>query len=244
LSQIGSYVNSPKPKCVCKAYAPLSVYEIGEGGLVWAASLELGAAADIAVEDGFAYIAIGDQGLAVVDVSDPENPVLIGTAVGIGYAHRLAKHGNRVYITAGQFGVLEFDVSDPTSPVWVDTFYVSDTAEDVEATKDSLIVTTLTGAVELYGLRGKQRHQKMRALNAANWVKAIRLRGNHLFLLEPNGMVEEFDIGAVGGPRKVGDFDAEEIEVSGLTDENLQTTLDDSTWFSDGISIYEILDAE
>jgi hypothetical protein len=217
----------------------LSVYDLAESGVSELASLNLGTAADVEVEGDFAYVAMGEQGLAVVDVSDAENPSLVGTATGVGYVRRLVKHGNRVYATAGQFGVLEFDVSVPTTPAWVDTLYVDDIADDVEFGVDKLIVTTLTGSVELYGLEGEQRHQKLATLPTSNWVKSTKVRGERLLALEPYGVVEEFDISSTLDAAKVGEFDADELAVTAVTDDELMTVLDDSTWFVDGVEVFD-----
>ncbi len=88
-----------------------------------ALSLE-GVALDIALSDDgrYAYIASGDFGLSVVDISDPYNPVLIDTIDTPQYANRVDVEGEKVYVrykpqTWNDYvNVDAFDISDPAAP--------------------------------------------------------------------------------------------------------------------------------
>lgn len=80
-----------------------------------------GVALDIALsEDGdFAYIAVGDKGLSVVDISDPYNPELIGTYDTPQYVNHVDVVDSKVYVSykaqewSDYVAVSAFDVSDP-----------------------------------------------------------------------------------------------------------------------------------
>ena len=85
------------------------------GGLHEAARLELpGTATDIVLDGDVAVLALGVAGLATIDITDPHNPVVLGTigtdgcVWGIGIAGHL--------VVAGSWRVMElFDVSNPAS---------------------------------------------------------------------------------------------------------------------------------
>lgn len=78
-----------------------------------------------------AYVAcklvIGSQGgctryvtrskLVILDISDPANPVLLGTYVNASEIQSLACEGNRVYLSDGKPGLQVLDFTDPARPV-------------------------------------------------------------------------------------------------------------------------------
>ncbi len=78
-----------------------------------------GAANDIIIDGDYAYMAQGEGGLLIVDLSQPDRPVVKTMQnEGVrGYSTKITKKGNTVYLTAGSFGVSVVNVSDVDSPV-------------------------------------------------------------------------------------------------------------------------------
>jgi hypothetical protein len=71
---------------------------------------------DVAVADGFAYVATG-LGLRVLDVAKPASPVLVGALNTPDTARGVAVEGDRVVIADTYAGIHVVDVSNPSSPV-------------------------------------------------------------------------------------------------------------------------------
>jgi hypothetical protein len=84
---------------------------------------DIGAVWGVHVEGDYAYLAATNR-LHVVNVSNPANPRLVGSAATIGQAYAVTVRGG--YAVVGQRGktgyVQVFDVQDPTTPVLVRTF--------------------------------------------------------------------------------------------------------------------------
>jgi hypothetical protein len=59
------------------------------------------------------------NGLKVIDVSNPANPVLVGSNDTIGSPYGLAVAGNYVYVVDSKAGLQVIDVSDPANPLRV-----------------------------------------------------------------------------------------------------------------------------
>ncbi len=75
-----------------------------------------GSARDVAVSGGYAYVADNDDGLVVVDVNDPTNPVRAGGYDTSGYAHGVAVAGGYAYVANENSGlVVSLMVSFPLS---------------------------------------------------------------------------------------------------------------------------------
>ncbi len=93
----------------------------------------------VTVAGDTAYVAAG-EGLLVVDVSKPEEPVLLASLSTPGSAKSVVATGSTVYLADGTAGVRIIDVSKPTSPLEVGFFQTTDSALDVAMAGGYLLV--------------------------------------------------------------------------------------------------------
>jgi hypothetical protein len=121
----------------------LEIYYIGDFPLQHVASYDTlwgGTAYDVAVSGDYAYVANGDQGLLVVDLTDLGNPSFAGIYVSPGTARGVAVSGTHAYVAAGNAGLHVFDILDPTDPLLVGTYNTPGTAYGVSIAGDSAYV--------------------------------------------------------------------------------------------------------
>ena len=80
---------------------------------------DVGQAKDVAIVPsvGLAYVASTQFGLAVVDVSNPGSPVVIGCANPAFTGSGVAVGGGLAVVSAGGSGIRVVDVSNPFGPV-------------------------------------------------------------------------------------------------------------------------------
>lgn len=57
-----------------------------------------GPALDVSITDHYAYVAIGDGGLIILDVSDPAHPTRVGDYLPPGQTHQVRIEGSRAYL--------------------------------------------------------------------------------------------------------------------------------------------------
>ena len=82
------------------------------------ASLSLPGYANAVVVDGdYAFVAAGNAGLLIVDVSSPNTPHLIKTLPLPGAAFDVVASGGLAFVAAGSGGLQVVDVGDPAAPV-------------------------------------------------------------------------------------------------------------------------------
>ncbi|MCD4682305.1 MAG: hypothetical protein K8R86_03390 [Bacteroidales bacterium] len=74
---------------------------------------------DVLKKDNLLYMAQGEGGLLIVDVTDPEEPqtLSVTTENVRGYSTKIAMIDSVVYLTAGSFGVSVVNVIDPVEPI-------------------------------------------------------------------------------------------------------------------------------
>lgn len=78
----------------------------------------LGFANDICIKDSLAFIAQGEGGLIIFNISDKQNPKFLSTVSDKikGYSGKIIFKDSVVYISAGSFGVSVVNVSKPLYP--------------------------------------------------------------------------------------------------------------------------------
>ena len=88
---------------------------------------------DLVVDGDRAYVANGFVGLVVVDLSDSDTPVVLGTyeVVSQGQTVSVAMAGDLVLTTNNQTGLNAFDVADPTAPKLLSSWLTGGYSRDV-----------------------------------------------------------------------------------------------------------------
>lgn len=82
-----------------------------------------GSASHVVVAGDYAYVADGESGMHVLDISDPAHPALVGGYDTPGWCRSLAVAGNYVYAADGTGGKLQvLDISNPTSPSFAGSY--------------------------------------------------------------------------------------------------------------------------
>ena len=76
----------------------------------------LGVSKGIYVEGNYAFVADGDEGLAIIDISNPNTPVYVTSVNTTGDSRNLIVEGDYVYLADYDQGLQIFDISDPQNP--------------------------------------------------------------------------------------------------------------------------------
>ncbi|MBI5359286.1 MAG: fibronectin type III domain-containing protein [Planctomycetes bacterium] len=76
------------------------------------------AANGLYVSGHYAYVTDYNTGLKIINISDPAEPVLVGSLDTAGTAYDVFVEGNYAYIADGDAGLQIFDISNPAMPVW------------------------------------------------------------------------------------------------------------------------------
>jgi len=98
---------------------PDSLNPVGDGGYKIVSQFQTSAfAQDVVVQNNYCYVAQGEGGLMIIDVSDPNNPTSVSTtSEGVrGYSNKIAIKDSVIYLGAGSFGVSVLNVINPERP--------------------------------------------------------------------------------------------------------------------------------
>lgn len=93
--------------------------------------------------------AIGQGSLWVLDIEDPERPVVLGKLSGLGNTRQLVVRGTTAFITARQDGLWLVDVSDSTKPELVSHYDTVEMATGIWVSGDVGFIATRCYGVEI-----------------------------------------------------------------------------------------------
>ncbi|MHB1034819.1 MAG: Ig-like domain-containing protein [Pirellulales bacterium] len=80
-------------------------------------NIDFHAVYDVTCSGTLAYLAAGDSGLQILDVTDPVAPVWLGGYDTSGQAYDVAVSGTAAYVADGTSGLVILDVTNPAAPV-------------------------------------------------------------------------------------------------------------------------------
>lgn len=122
--------------------------------MLWIKDLSAAAAPinAIAVAHGYAYLAIGKQGIAIVDVTDPEAPRLVSHYDTPGDARDLALHWPYLLVADGKAGLRVLDLTAPTRPVEIARYATTDCANQVVSADRRIYVLQPLGGLLIFAL--------------------------------------------------------------------------------------------
>jgi hypothetical protein len=109
-----------------------------------------GTAINVVVEDNIAYLANDEEGVLILDVADPTNPVFLSQYTdGSGYAWDIWIENDLLYLADHLDGLEIIDVSIPTNPIKIGEFYDGSAALCVEVRNDLAFVADFTDGLEI-----------------------------------------------------------------------------------------------
>lgn len=152
----------------------------------------------IVVDGTRAYAA--KDGLIVLDVADPRNPVQLGSLPLTGFIETLAVSGRYAYLTHAWEGLLVVDVGDPTQPVVVGSVDFAGFAYDIAVRGPLAYVTGIGHALTTIDVSVPSQPVVRHVL--AGQGKSVALAGNYAVICDSG--VQIADLSIPTAPRIVG----------------------------------------
>ncbi|MDA3779264.1 MAG: hypothetical protein PF487_03380 [Bacteroidales bacterium] len=95
---------------------------------------------DIFVKDNYAYIASGENGLLIIDISNPSLPFIVKSFSTGHFARKVFVENNYAYVTGGLDGLDIIDISSPNNPSLVSNFSTSGLVNDISVINNYVYV--------------------------------------------------------------------------------------------------------
>jgi hypothetical protein len=179
-----SYAIASAGDVVCVGMGPnLVLLSLSDSQWVAVASLAMpDIVRGLAVDDGFAYVAAGSQGLRIVSLGDPARPVEVASVALAGEAMGLVVSQGYAYVAAGQGGVAVIDLQDPAAPGAPYQVDVQGEAMDVAVAGSYAYVAAGWGALRVLSISDPARPVEVGAYLQVYEVFGVATHGSYAYL--------------------------------------------------------------
>lgn len=144
----------------------------------------------ISLQGNYAYIAAGEAGVHVIDISSPQHPVEIGSYTSPAPARRITLAGSYAYVAASHAGMRVLDISQPSQPVEVSFIDTPGEANEIAVSGNYAYIadgyTSITyylGGLRIIDVTNPLAPQEVSFLEPGVDISRIEIRGNYAYLL-------------------------------------------------------------
>ncbi len=174
------------------------------GSINWIGHIQTKVARDIAVQGNIAYLADGEAGLKVIDVSDPARPVQLGQHDSPFFHSAIVAQDNRVYVAGGLGGLEIYRVSDPRRPklIWRHEF---SEVRGLEVDRDYLYFADGDEGFRIYSIR-EMPPSPVSRINTNGWNCDCFILGDVACLADGGRGIKTVDISDRTNPKLLGEL--------------------------------------
>lgn len=157
-----------------------------------------------------AYLANGEAGLVILDISDRTDPQQVGQSDTDGLALDVFVVGDHAYVVDGENGLVIIDVSNPVLPQQVGHYDTNDVARRIEVRDDLAYVGDRFEDLQIIDVSNP-----MNPTFVGNWtsddghVNGVALSGDYAYLSTGSAGLRIIDISDPSNPVEVGDYPTE-----------------------------------
>jgi T5SS/PEP-CTERM-associated repeat protein len=182
----------------------------------------------VAVDGNLAYLAVGHR-LVILDISDPENPALVGrTSTLTNPVRGVAVSGAHAFVVADWLGLVVYDLSDPGNPAQVGWFDTDGQAMDVLVSGDLAYVADGDAGLQIINIATPTAPFREGGYHTGGFARGVTVAGPYAFVADGPGGLQIIDVSDPGNPFW-------ESEYTGLPDEAAGVTVvGDYAYVADG----------
>jgi hypothetical protein len=145
---------------------------------------EVWLASEAEIQNGYAYLTDGFEGLLIIDISDPTNPQKVSQVNGLGgIAQSLALADKFAYVATQDSGISLIDISNPLTPELVATFSTGykDTTS-IELDDDYVYVGTYNTGLHVMDVSTPLSPREVARYDTTSIISGITLANGYIYL--------------------------------------------------------------
>ena len=175
---------------------------------VMVSQLYLGGGFALAVSGRTAFVASGDKGLNIIDVTDPKTPVLEATLDTEGEARDVALAGLYAFVADGPAGLLIVDIGNPSAPKIVGKWDSAGEALGIALRDNFAYIADGSAGLQIVDVKNPAKPLPAGALDTDGTSEAVALAGTHAFIADGASGIKVMDIGNPSAPRLIASLTA------------------------------------
>jgi len=167
----------------------------------------------------YAYIAAGNAGLQIVNISDPEDPILVKNYDTHGEAQSVYISGNRAYIAVSSVGLEIIDILNPLNPSLLGTYPNTSYNYDVCVSGDYAYIADFLLGLKVINIANPIAPALAGSIGRLGLTNNVFVNGNYAFVAASNFGLQIVSIVNPGQPALIKTFDtpgdARDVFISG-----------------------------
>jgi hypothetical protein len=175
---------------------------------------------DLVASGNFLYVAAWNFGLKVIDVSDPANPIEIGSLDSPGSALGISISGIYAYLADGDYGLVIINISDPTQPFMVGSIDTPGTAYDVVVSGNYAYVVDDAKGLRVINISNPVNPYEVGFYDTPGGAVGLTVYGQYAYVADESAGLRIIRISNPSNPIEVGFFDPQynvwDVAISGV----------------------------
>ncbi|MBZ0263886.1 hypothetical protein K8I28_04385, partial [bacterium] len=166
--------------------------------------METDYAYNVVIAGEYAYVADGNEGLRVIDVSDPANPEESGSYDTPGRAHDVVVAGDYAYVADSGSGLRVIDITDPANPEGIGFCDTPDFAYSVAVSGGYAYVADREGGLRVIDISDPTTPVETGFYDTPTWANGVAVSGRYAYLAAREGGLLVIDINDPTTPVETG----------------------------------------
>ncbi len=162
------------------------------------------------ISNNIAYVALLGGGVAIVDISDPSNPVL-KNRITMSYARDAKISGNNLFVADGYNGLQVYNVSDLTTPVKIGNYSTGNFAYTVAVYGNKAVLGDSSPGLTLLDISTPASPANLSSVVLAATPYRLELDENRAFAAEGSSGIETIDLSTPTAISKISTIQPEDF---------------------------------
>jgi hypothetical protein len=175
---------------------------------------------DLVVSGSYLYTAAWDYGLQIVDVSNPDSPIAVGSYSTSGSALGVSISGAYAYIADGDCGLVIIDISSPTQPYQVGSVDTPGTAYDVVVSGNYAYVVDDAKGLRVIDISNPVNPHEVGFYDTSGGAIGLAVSGQYAYVADESAGLRIIRISNPSNPIEVGYYDPQynvwDVAISGV----------------------------
>ncbi|MFH1230375.1 MAG: hypothetical protein V1709_02645 [Planctomycetota bacterium] len=182
-------------------------------------SYNIDCAQDVYVSGNYAYVADGNSGLRVIDISNPKIPILSGSCDTPGSAYGIYVSGNYAYVADGSSGLQVIDISNSRAPIRVGSCDTPGSAYGIYVSGNYAYLADVSSGLQIIDISNPKIPILSGSYDTPSSAYGIYVSGNYAYVADVSLGLQVIDISNPESPIRVGNCDtnsyAQDVYISG-----------------------------
>ncbi|NCQ79423.1 MAG: hypothetical protein GPI99_15230 [Microcystis aeruginosa W13-15] len=156
------------------------------------------------VVGNYAYVA--NDGLQIIDISNPAAPTLKGDYNTSGGAKDVQVVGNYAYLADGYSGLQIIDISNPSNPILKGSYDTSGFAQGVQVVSKYAYVADQSSGLQIFDITNPTKPTLKGNYDTSGWTYDLQIVGNYAYVADGGSGLQIIDITNPSTPTLKGNY--------------------------------------